>query len=257
MWVFWSSDIRVLVVHCNAMAHAGQSKLQPLDLTSKSRPNRTGCKFDDTSVDLIQKGKVVTAERQLPRACAVAKPGGWVMAGQTVVPYLWRGGHQYLSVSVLRYGAGLLSSVPSTCVPSTKAESLTINQMCRSVGIKFNFKNNTPLISLRNLTAINALTASMLTVLSTEDLSHVGHHPLHHGHVPHKVTSPHKPDSSSSSHSFAPSTSCSPPSVETKKTVHRRKRKSHPQRIINSYVGVESMNTWMMSCDWCEKDINI
>ena len=48
------------------------------------------------------------------------------MLGHTLVPYVWRGGHQYLSESVIKYAAGLLRN---------KCNRLTGLQRARDVNI--------------------------------------------------------------------------------------------------------------------------
>ena len=96
--------------------------------------------------------------------------GGWVMAGQAAVPYVWRQGQQHLSSSVLRRGVGLKHLVPKYLLASsTRTESECINRLCQNASIKFTFKPDTALISLKVLTNRYPHLTPMIQAVSTED----------------------------------------------------------------------------------------
>ena len=106
-----------------------------------------------------------------------ALSGGWVLIGKTAVPYIWRGGQQYLSVSVLRYAAAVLRRVPDTAVQATRQERDLLNELCLGFGIPFTFKPGTSMISLKHLVSINTLISSMLTVLSVDGTTYQSKEP--------------------------------------------------------------------------------
>ena len=154
----------------------------------------------DLSVQHLQTESPITTIKSQVECSPVS--GGWVMLGHTLVPYVWRGGHQYLSESVIKYAAGLLRNkcnrltglqrardvnVSGLYVDgidrirdliltennknarspaySTAQESMYFNQLCTLAGIIFTFKENTCLISLKLLTHIYPEVASIIHVL--------------------------------------------------------------------------------------------
>ena len=158
-----NKDVKASVL--NTDIDASTARCEPVDLCTRDTCQRSP---DDkrSSYDRSRAKRSVIVDNGVS--------GGWVMAGQTAVPYVWRQGQQHLSASVLRHGVGLKHLVPKyLLLSSTRTESECINRLCQNAGIKFTFKPDTDLISLRGLTNRYPHLTPMIQAVSTEDSIHV------------------------------------------------------------------------------------
>ena len=142
---------------------ASTARCEPVDLCTRDTCQRSpDDRCERSSYDRSREKRSVIVDNGVS--------GGWVMAGQTAVPYVWRQGQQHLSASVLRHGVGLKHLVPKyLLLSSTRTESECINRLCQNAGIKFTFKPDTDLISLRGLTNRYPHLTPMIQAVSTED----------------------------------------------------------------------------------------
>ena len=136
---------------------------KPLDLSCVTRRV-------DTSFTPEQKTNTETyCQKRKHHEQHFSVSGGWVIVEHTAIPYVWRDNQQYLSVPVLKYGAGFDSLLSDNMtVLSTSRESEHINQLCKHTGIHFTFKQETKLVALKTVAENYPYFTSMIRAVSND-----------------------------------------------------------------------------------------
>ena len=103
--------------------------------------------------------------------------GNWVQINNTVVPVVHRNtpaGHteDYVSLAVIRHGAGLVIGVAAVTVKCTTAERARMSKLCSEAGFHFDFPADTELIRLSDIGKYNGNNVHIASLPNEDPFSH-------------------------------------------------------------------------------------